>query len=276
MRTQIALALGLCACLVPSTNVASAALVRADFNDLSAGSLLDQGGGTGLAGTWAGSATLEVVANDLTAPAATHFALTQSGTAQMLRGSYDAPRVNNRNLSTPLNGTVWFSFLAQPTSSVTRVGIDVNPTVGSYSPSGARLLAIGTALRVLGSVPDTWFSNQFTVGQTSLVLGRIEIDKVGSTDRLSLWVDPDLMNLSEDDALHPSSDTNWLSSVSALGIESYRSGGASGDEGIIDLISLADGPSAFQHVTGIPEPSTFVIWALGVLGLIGWRRRRTK
>jgi len=28
--------------------------------------------------------------------------------------------------------------------------------------------------------------------------------------------------------------------------------------------------------TVVPEPSTFLIWTLGLLGLIGWRRRRTK
>ena len=34
---------------------------------------------------------------------------------------------------------------------------------------------------------------------------------------------------------------------------------------------LVAGPDDFAVV---PEPSTFLIWSLGLLGLIGWRRRR--
>jgi len=265
MKAQIALILGLCLCLVGPAGMAGAALVQVDFNDLATGSLKTQGGGTGLAGTWGGSGTLQVAANDLTAPAATNFALVQSGTAQMLRGSYAAPRANNRGLSTDLNGDVWFSFLVEPTSGVTRAGIEINPTLGSSDPSGARLIALGTTLHVLGSVPATSFTNQFTVDQTSLVLGRIEIDHGGAgEDRLSLWVDPNVTFIDEAAALHPSSDTDWLSSVSGLGIESYRSGGSAGDEGMLDLISLADGPGAYQQVTGVAPLPPPVVFQQGV------------
>ena len=39
--------------------------------------------------------------------------------------------------------------------------------------------------------------------------------------------------------------------------------------GILNVVAAAGGDN-------IPEPSTLLIWALGLLGLIGWRRRRTK
>jgi len=44
---------------------------------------------------------------------------------------------------------------------------------------------------------------------------------------------------------------------------------AFGDSGQDVVLTLASG-------VVVPEPSTLVIWSLGLLGLIGWRRRRTK
>jgi len=50
-------------------------------------------------------------------------------------------------------------------------------------------------------------------------------------------------------------------------------------------ISLSFGGNQSPHLyaltnqlipTVIPEPSTFLIWAIGLLGIIGWRRRRTR
>ena len=59
---------------------------------------------------------------------------------------------------------------------------------------------------------------------------------------------------------------NTISFASRQGAQSFDEirFGASYD----DVIGAGD--------TVIPEPSTFLIWSLGLLGLIGWRRRRTR
>ncbi len=36
------------------------------------------------------------------------------------------------------------------------------------------------------------------------------------------------------------------------------------------------GPNVIFTSTVVPEPSTLLIWALGLLGLIGWRRPRKR
>src|SRR3954454_1809492 len=90
---------------------ANAALVVVDFNDLAAGQLNGQAGGTGTSGTWGASLNPQVVAGDLVAPAATHYALAQSaGTAQSVRttaNSTNADGQSTRTLPAALPGTVW-------------------------------------------------------------------------------------------------------------------------------------------------------------------------
>ncbi|MFP6866015.1 MAG: PEP-CTERM sorting domain-containing protein [Roseibacillus sp.] len=40
------------------------------------------------------------------------------------------------------------------------------------------------------------------------------------------------------------------------------------------MIYLSDGPEGFADVTGIPEPSALLLSTLGLLGLVGLRRRK--
>jgi len=246
-----------------------------DFNDLNPGLMSGQGGGVGLLGNWAGTGTIDVIAGDLDSPL---YSRPQSGTSQSVQGDYSQGRQNNRNLASPMSGSIWFSFLVNnptvPASGTggSRGGISFNNT--GYSPGAPRVLSAGRHL-VVNPVGNTlaWRDNQFTANQTGLVVGQMIVGP--GNDSINVWVDPDLM-ANTDIWNHPttysSTAYNFADSISGLGVMTYASGGGTG--AIVDNVLL--GNSQFA-VTGVPEPSTFLIWSLGLLGLAWYaRRRRTK
>ncbi len=246
-------------------STASAALVQADFNDLSPGPVKGQGGGVGLAGTWDGSSTIAVVSGDLSAPASTNFAMTQSGSAQSLRQPAGTISGNNvqRFLTTPLTDTVWFSFLLRPKPD--RGGIDLD--------SGRILDVDGKLLLALDGYH--YMGTYFSAGQDALVLGKVEIDAgtIGQ-DFVSVWVNPDVTNLGPADATVTSDDWIGDAKIDFLRVESYY-----GASDFVDMVTLSDGDGnanwAFAQVIGVPEPTTFLVWSLlaGLAIGLRWRRK---
>lgn len=255
---------------------AGATLVVADFNDLNAGPLLGQAGGTGFSGSWIASANPQVVAGDLTAPAATNYAITQSaGTAQSVRSTGTSDATNgqsSRALSTPLAGTVWFSFLLNAPDATSRAGISFNST-GSGA-GGARMDASGTSFFISYGAGVTQ-TNRFTLGQTALVVGQVVVDENGTNDRLRLWINPDVSTLNENtttNRVFDASNANWVnSSITSVALQSY---GSSTSGGFVDAVRASDGPNAFFDATGVPEPTGLASVLVGGLALVA-RRRRT-
>jgi hypothetical protein len=112
-------------------SVAAATALRAgtliaDFNDLTAGDLNGQAGGTGFGpDVWTNNSAatpetfIDIIGGDLSAPAGTHYALAQSGTPQKVQNTNGTTSLETRVLQTPLTGTtIWFSFLInQPNAS---------------------------------------------------------------------------------------------------------------------------------------------------------------
>lgn len=259
-------------------SLACAGIVQANFNDLAAGTIAGQAvGGTGLSGTWDGGANVNAIAGDLVAPISTNFALTQSGTAQGARG--DVGSITNSiigaDIATSLTGTVWFSFLVNPVAGA-RGGIDINSADNATSSSGApmRILTVDNQLRLITSSSND-IAASVTYGQTSLVLGRIDVNDAGN-DTISVWVDPDVENLDTADLVINSLD--FISTnIFRLGIESYRtSTGTVG--GNVDLVTLSDRAGAYEDVTGfaaaaIPTPAALPAGLL-MLGALAMRHRK--
>ena len=255
--------------------VSQAALVQTTFNDNSTGSLNGQGGGTGFTGNWSGTGTISVGSGDLDAQPGVFYALNQSGTPQSVRGDFDGARANSRSLATALtNDTIWFSFLVNQAGSESRGGIDLNPTVGSTGPTGFRIVGVGSALRIIGG-GDLNVANQFTFGTTSAVIGRIDVDATGNDETLTIWVDPTTGSPGPDAVI---TDRNFIGAggLTALGIESYISGGTSG--GTVDLITFSDNADGRADVgfVGVPEPSTLALGLFGLLSLAMIRQRQRK
>jgi hypothetical protein len=268
-------------CAVVSAVLASnanAAQVVVDFNDLVAGQLNGQAGGTGTSNTWAASTKPQVVAGDLVAPAATHYALTQSaGNAQSVRttaNSTNADGQSTRTLPAALTGTVWFSFLVNANDANSRAGMSFNTSLSSAS--GARVDVAGGNLFV--SYGNVTLSNTQTIGDTHLIVGQVVVDAGGINDRLRLWLDPDVNTLSEDATtarVFEGTASDWVGAgITSVAVQSY---GVSTSGGTVDAIRVSNNATAQQDVTGVapvPEPGTLALGTLAAGALLGRRRRR--
>jgi hypothetical protein len=260
---------------IPLHNVAHATLIIADSNDLTLGGQNAQAGGTGFTGTWTATGTIDVIGGDLSAPVSTGYALTQSGTAQSIRGDHNAARQNHRALATALTGdTVWFSLLLQNQADTSRGGISFNGN--TFSPSNPRIQSTGKTLFVNGSTAS---GDVFVAGQTALVLGRITVADVGN-DTFEVWVNPDVSGGEAGLGIATGSNTGayfGAGGINRIGNISYGHNSNAG--AIVDMIYLSDGPNAFADVTGItaiPEPSTALLLGWGCLGLALMKRRRIR
>lgn len=281
---------------------ASAAFVQATFNDLNTGSLNGQAGGTGFSGNWAGSSGIpRVVGIDLTAPASTHFALTQTGNARSIdevgtvnpTGTVpNVDRQRSRALATPLNGTIWLSFLVNSTSSATEVaGIGLNTPGGTSTFNDyPTLLAIGTDLvynsnrSINPRAAVTTFVPVVAAGVVpatgdSLIVARIFLDPAGILpSRLDAWVNPDLTNMPAPqltvnalEEIDPSF-TKWnpVTAISRIAVGGTATPAGGGN---VDFLTLSNGADAFYDVTGVPEPTAATLAGALVLGLARRNRR---
>jgi sugar lactone lactonase YvrE len=252
--------------------------VVADFNDHAAGLLaatLNTGAGF-QPGGWdsGGSSVINVTAEDLSAPAATRYAITQTGDPRSIWGNNADPatmRMATRLLATPLSGEIWGSFLVSNGNATSRTGVVFNLTPsssGAVSEDDATnvrwLYARGVTLVVRdgdgqerAAVPRV-----FTLGQTALVLFAYD----SAAQRLRVWVDPVLPDAVEDlDALTPTYDSGGAAAtpLDLLGIDGELArigilvnGGQSSaaTAGKLDSLRLSSGPAGYAHVTGMFVP----------------------
>lgn len=250
-----------------------AGFAAADFNDLTAGTLMNQSGGSGFVATpWCLGDRPKVISGNLTSPL---YTLSQTGTALSVQTTNAAATSvaaqAGRVLAVPLSGTIWFSFLAQLTDGDDRVALSINPS--SYDGSAGGLdgdfIFVGTGtggdFRVrrgpaLTSV--TVASNLVQNGTTvNLVVGKITVNDPqtagGTNDTVQVWLNPNLIGVSGPSQMPAPSFSNsamdWISggAVASIGVISY---GAS-DGGILDNIRISSGFYAFCDVTGAPRPA---------------------
>jgi hypothetical protein len=249
----------------------------ADFNDAAShpSGLRFSTTGTGFVDDWDGTGTENVVAGDLTYTGG-GYAVQQIGVNPgKVQGNYNEPRQNTRGLAADLDGDVWFSLLVNNPNQTARAGISLNPQTNADPVQGPveRLIVVSgddlmfqLAGTNVGTAPDS-----LAVGQTHLILGKMTL--VDGVDTLSIWADPeDLENLGTADLVV--TDRDLMQSLFAVGLYSYNSAGpafgASG--GFLDALRISNGPDAYFHVTGVPEPGGMVTLVGGAL-LLGRRRR---
>ncbi len=222
------------------------AAVMFDANDLGTTSNMSgQGGGTGLSGSWGGgTGTIRVVGMDLTYPG---YNVTQEGNSRAVQGDYTQFKNLNRALTTPLDGEVWFSYLVQnPVGEDAKGGLAFNLTDSTdYDAATFQVVANGTGLQIRlpngTGTTDVTVPNQFTDGQTSLVVGRLNIG-AGANDTIEVWVDPDPVNGTTQGPAY-SGTGDFGDSISRLGIVSYAtnaewSSSSPAEGGIVDAIRM--------------------------------------
>lgn len=254
----------------------AATVISADFNDLALGDLRPDpkaapatASGKGFATpTWmAGTGIPRIVPGDLVAPASTGYALKQSGTPrsfQALKYKVEdaSDRRQGRALATKLTGTVWLSFLVKNADANQAVSVDFNVAPQTFAtPQPTRIVIEGADVRLFNAakIKSGEAAGAVTLGQTALILVRIDLAaaKNGKNDQVRVWINPTLTRTPEE-LPKPNLtllDTGFIGSshtIATLGLASYDlRTGANQVGGVLDAVTLADGPDAYAAVTGL-------------------------
>lgn len=263
---------------------ASAATVVEDFSYAS-GTLSGKTGGSGWGLAWGSGTTGGTTSRILTDDSANlsytggGYNITQTGTG-FGYGNFDAFRGINRQIATPMTGTVWFSILMLNGQADDRTGIQFNargPATYSgvdYARGSFDVSLTGTDLNVRYGGVDSATLATLALGSTHLILGQITIG--AGNDTLKVWADP--ANLALPGApLFSASSADMGANLYLAGVFSWGTTPINVSQGKFDALRLADGGSAgYLAVTGVvltPEPGTFALWALGAAACM--RRRKS-
>lgn len=175
--------------------------------------------------------------------------------------------------TTPLTGTIWFSFLASLQNANGDIGLTINGAfsasgrfgtvpgmrVGLGNPSLPGALGVGTVASqadltsITDGVNGAITTNNFvpTDGTAGLVLGKISTDAGSGFPKVEIWYNPDVPN----EAALPAPvlsfiDTNSTfvpTTISRIGYQVVRSANGVQNE-VIDNVKLSDEPNAFDIV----------------------------
>jgi hypothetical protein len=246
-------------------------VARTDFNDIPGTlprSIQFQNSGTNFFGPWDFTTTQNVVAGNLTTSVGGYNRPQSGANPGKLFGTFNAFRESGCPLDAPMSGIVWFSVLVDNTDATGVAGISFNPS--TFSDAANVIQLSGTTLSV--TLSNTTTNNIATLNLNSvhLLLGKLIVSAAGN-ETLSLWADPaSVSSLSA--PIFTSSSTNFLSSLSSMGIVSYNTT-KSNAGGYLDALILSNGPTAFIDVTGVSTPGDFNIDGLvDARDYITWRK----
>jgi hypothetical protein len=274
MRTKIPHLL-LTAILALTPALASAAVI-VDFNGYPTATFLSGQNtnlSTGLsAGTWsAGGSPKTFTAADLTST----YAIAQTGTAKVLQASVNTSTTSaaTATIASPLNGTVYFSFLTQWSSATARSGLVFNGA-GADAVSGVNLVTVAgdatTPLRLRAATSGTNLATSLmptSITATNFFVGEIVFS--GTLATINVWVNPDLSGgtLPGAPSLTASNVAMGSTSLNSIGVFTY---GGTVNTSTLDNVRFG---SALSDVA-VPEPSTWALLAFSLTAVMVLRRRR--
>ncbi len=257
------LTLNLVLCIGYSWCVNAALLVSEDFNYTDGSTIKDANGGTGWSNAWSGSGEDNVIISDNLDYTG---AIAPSGGSALRSGGNDISV--GRSFSTNYGGdgdtgtSVWISFLAKKP--------------GGFGYGYVSLGGDGSSLSLYAPTADTWFTrvgntNIYDSGMSSfdtvMMLYKVDFASgaVSNLDDLSVWYNPDLSGgeAGLGAATVTSSDYNFT--FDSIGIRGWT-----GNSMQVDNIKIGEG---FADVVAIPEPGTFFLLGLGLLGMLAFRKR---
>lgn len=284
-RLQIHHTTGLCLAallLTVLTTAAPAALITEDFaytpGSGGGGVLQGNNGGAGFSTAWSGGTTRVYVRSGSLSYAGGGYAITQAVDSHKAGTGFNQSRGLYRDLSSPVTGEAWFSFLVENIAS----DAQVNPFVAlQWNPGTSNTFLADNYIQFRdGAVNINYagtLSSDVVTGlardTTHLIVGRWVIG--AGNDTLEVWVNPaNLSALGAADFSAASADA--MASLTRLG-QMGLSTSTDNVQVFIDAIRVSDGngspAAARQDVTGvIPEPAGFALAAAGAP--LVFRRRR--
>lgn len=249
-------------------------LVQEDFA-YAVGELNGQAGGSGFSGAWTATVGPTEVIDPGTAVsyAIPGGAVVDGGNrALLVEGTSNGDNILFRSLASPISSDeIYVGFLFQARTGtiadndfavfwhdsaatgahngVPNLGVKGNEGGGASNDFVARINLAGPAA----------YSTNITVGQTYYLVGRLAKSSPGAAnffDVFDLWVDPAAVDPTPDAT---SAFTGSLASFSVLGMRSANLDAS--DDFLFDAIRYA---TTWQEVVPVPEPSTGVLFALGL------------
>ena len=230
--------------------------------------------GGGFTGAWTvpgGTATMNsgslIASSSYGGYATSAPSLATTGNSVAVTGG--GPNTANINLASPITATaaspIWYSFLLNPTQQWSVLTLAAsNVSFGSFN---------GTwGIGIIGSSVGQVTGGTATSGTDYLVVLEDQgPTTTGGKDTLSLWVDPNPgatapseLNVANGPPIL--TDPNLtVGSVTQLQL-------ATGQSGVFDELRIG---TSYADVTPVPEPATLGLFAIGGLGLIALRHRKT-
>jgi hypothetical protein len=218
----------------------------------------------------AGNAGMTIASGDLT-----YAGLADQGGNELQIANGSAGSIFN-TFANQTSGQIYYSFLFDPTAvdSANNYFTAMNP--GTGAPNGgsdaidAYYYSTGKIeLRANAQAATAGTGPVLTLNTTHLVVEMIDL----TAKTASLWVDPDASTFG---GTAPAA-TATLSGITATAIDDvgFKTQAAAGGPYLIDNLLIA---TTWAEVTpaGVPEPSTFALAGLSILGLISARRRMRK
>lgn len=240
--------------------------VRADFRALSVDRLEGQAAGMGFASgsVWdSGSDALWVRDRHLEPipPRSITYVPSQYGDSRLMQGTSEVPDQQSRELAAPMNGMVWFSFLVRQHAEEGVAGIGFNQQAAAQTRPGITAVGKNLVISYPGPGNDIILTDVFRLGETALVLGKIEVNAgAEGQDHISIWVDPDVRDRGEPLVSATGADLVG-DAITRLGLISY---GGPGEEisGELDEIILSNHPYPYGFFHAAPRPKFRGPWHL--------------
>lgn len=223
---------------------------RVIFNDMTSESLSGQLAGTGFdaQAVWNVVGDMKILPQDLQMPASEgrSYIRSQTGKPALIAAGSEHTGLATRPLAVAMRGQVWFSFLVKPSPQAGLAGIKLTQDAAS----AFEIVASGRDLVVKGfRASDAKQSKDvFPLGETSLVIGRIDVDADRHGDRsLDVWVNPDVDKLGS--PIISENLTEKGPGISHLGLV-MSTGGAGATAPQIDEVILSNYPrqAGYFHV----------------------------